>query len=100
MMKKTRTIEMIYNCVHYHNVHRGYVTTSIRNYFKLPYSGKVRITIEEKGPYRFTPRYKSSLIEVHKDSRYIGIVCGEEFESLFFKPNGDKGYSITVKKVK
>ncbi len=99
-MKKTRTIEMIYNCAHYRGVHRGYVTTSIRDHFKLPYSGKVRITIKEEGPYRFTPRYRSSMIEIHKDSSYVGIICGEEFERLFFKPDGDKGYSIAMKKVR
>ena len=99
-MKKTRTIKMIYNCAHYRDVHRGYVTTGIRNHFKLPCHGKVKIIIKKRGPYRLTPRYMSSMIEIHKDSRYIGIVCGEEFIRLFFRPDGRKGYSITVKEVK
>ncbi len=99
-MKKTRTIEMIHNCVFYRDIHRGYVTAGIRNHFNLPYRGKVRITIKKRGPYRFTPRYMSSLIEIHKDSRYIGIVCGEEFIRLFFKPDEYKNYNITVKEVK
>ena len=99
-MKKTRTIEMIYNCAHYRDVHRGYVTTGIRNHFKLPYNGKVRITIEEKGPYRLIPRYMSSMIEIHKGSSYVGIVCDEGFIRLFFKPKAHKSYDIIVKEVK
>ncbi len=99
-MKKTRTIEMIYNCAHYRDVNRGYVTTGTRNHFKLPYNGKVRITIKEEGPYTFTPRHMSSMIEIHKDSSYISIVCGEEFERLFFKPDEYKSYDITVKELK
>ena len=90
---------MIYNCAHYRDVNRGYVTTGIRNHFKLLYNGKVRITIKEEGPYKLIPRYMSSMTEIHKDSSYIGIVCGEGFTELFFKPDGRKSYSITVKKV-
>ena len=98
-MKKTRTIEMIHNCAFYRDVHRGYVVTGIRRHFKLPRHGKVKIIIKKGGPYRFTPRYMSSLIEIHKDSLYVGVVCGEGFESLFFKPDECKSYSITVKEV-
>ncbi len=99
-MKKTRTIEMIYNCAHYRGVHRGYVTTGIRNHFKLPYNGKVRITVEEKGPYRFTPRYRSSLIGIYKDSFYVGVVCDEGFTGLFFRPKAHENYDIIVKEVR
>ncbi len=98
-MKKTRTIKMICDCAHYRGVYRGYVTTGTRNHFKLPYNGKVRITIKEEGPYKFASRHMSSLIEIRKDSSYIGIVCREEFERLFFKPDEHKSYDITVKEV-
>ena len=99
-MKKTRTIEMICNCAHYRGVYRGYVTMGIRNHFKLPRHGKVRITIKEEGPYKLASFHAPSVIEIRKDSSFIGIVCREEFERLFFKPDEYKSYDIIVKEVK
>ena len=90
---------MIHNCAHYRDVHRGYIVTSIRRHFKLPRHGKVKIIIKKGGPYRFTPRYMSSLIGIHKDSSYVGVVCGEGFTELFFRPEAHENYDITVKEV-
>ncbi len=99
-MKKTRTIEMIRCCIHYRGVCKGYIVRTMRTHFKLPCNGKVKITIKEKGPYRFTPRHMSSVFEIHKDFFCVGIVCGEEFIRLFFKPDEYKNYDIIVKEVK
>ncbi len=99
-MKKTRTLEIRKSRVYYRGKHRGTLTCSIRDSFKLPYFGKVRITIGEEGPYRFTLCHMSDMYKIHKHSEYLGIVCGEEFEWLFFRPDGDKGYNIVVKEVK
>lgn len=35
-----------------------------------------------------------------KRSRYIGLVCKTEFDKLFFTPDSDKLYDITVTEVK
>ncbi|HDY90057.1 MAG TPA: hypothetical protein ENH82_18290 [bacterium] len=99
-MKKTRTLEIRKGGVYYRGQHRGTLTCFIKDYFKLPYSGKVQITIGEEGPYTFKLIFNNTLYEVGKDSQYIGVVCGKEFERLFFKPDGDKGYDIIVKEVK
>ncbi len=99
-MKKTRTLEIRKGRVYYRGKYRGTLTYFIRDYFKLPYFGKPRITIREEGPYTFKFVFNSVFYEMSKDSQYIGIVCKEEFERLFFKPDGDKGYDIIVKEVR
>ena len=99
-MKKTRTLEIRKGRVYYRGKYRGLLTYFVRDYFKLPDFGKVRITIGEEGPYTFGPICDDTFCQVYKHSEYIGIVCGEELERLFFKPDGDKGYDIIVKEVK
>ena len=99
-MKKTRTLEIRRGGTYYRGKYRGIITYFIRDHFKLPYSGKVRITIEGKGPYTFEPFPTGPFYDVYKHSQYIGIVCSEKFERLFFKPVGHRGYDIIVKEVK
>ena len=99
-MKKTRTIEMNDSGAYYRGAFIGYIVGSIKKHFGLPHDGKVRIIIGGEGPYRFTLCHMSGMYEIHKDSEYIGVVCSEEFERLFFKPHPDKGYDIIVKEVK
>ncbi len=99
-MKKTRTIEMKSSRAYYRSAFIGYIVNSIKEHFGLPRDGKARIIIGEEGPYRFTLCHMSGMYEIHKHSEYIGIVCGGEFERLFFRPDDDKGYDIIVKEVK
>ena len=98
-MKKTRTIKIRYGRVYYRGVCKGMFAPSLREHFGLSQFGKARITIEEKGPYRFALTCDSSLYEISKNSEYISVVCCDVFERLFFKPDGRKSYSITVKEV-
>ncbi len=99
-MKKTRRTIKIRDClVYYRGKSRGILTCSIREHFRLSQFGKVRITIEEKGPYKFKPSCNDTLYELYKDSKYAGVICREQFERLFFRPDGRKSYSITVKRM-
>lgn len=99
-MKKTRTIEMRGDCVYYRGVHVDYPTYSIRNYFGLPHNGKVKIAVKEKGPYRFVHKTPDTFYRIKEGSTNVGAICCEEFERLFFKPDGRKSYDIIVKRVK
>jgi len=99
-MKKTRTIEMKSSRAYYRSAFIGYIVNSIKEHFGLPRDGKARIIIGEEGPYTFKLIFSNAFYEVCKHSKYIGVVCGEEFERLFFKPVGHRGYDIIVKEVK
>ena len=98
-MKKTRTLKIRHGRVYYRGVCKGIFAPSLREHFGLSQFGKVRITIEEEGPYRFKLPLDDSLYEIHKNSEYISVVCCDVFERLFFKPDGRKSYDITVKGV-
>ncbi len=97
-MKKTRTLGVCWGKIYYRGILKGKLTYFVRDHFELPCNGKVRITIEEKGPYTFGLTPGDILYEVRKDSQYIGIICRDQFDRLFFKPDERKNYSIVVKK--
>ena len=97
-MKKTRTIEIRDNCVYYRSIKIGKPLNSLRRYFGLSRSGKVKITIKEKGP--FTIKKSGSYYEITKNIGYVSLVCCKEFNRLFFKPNEREKYDIIVKRLK
>ncbi len=98
-MKKTRTLKIRHDRVYYRGVCEGIMSYSLKIHFGLPLFGKVRITVEEKGPYQFVTSFNDCLYEISKNSEYVGVVCCDVFERLFFKLDGRKSYSITVKEV-
>ena len=99
-MKKTRTLKIHRGYMYYRGIKIGFVVDSLKTHFGLHRGGKVRISIEEKGPYRFGPDRINGYYDIYKNSEYITLVCRKEFERFFFKPDGRKGYDITVKRVK
>ena len=86
------------NVAYYQGVNKEYITFHIRNHFKLPRNGKVKITIKKKGPYQFVLSRFNSKYQVYKNSKPIGIVCCNPFKQLFFKPERRKTYDIIVER--
>lgn len=73
---------------------------SLRNSYKFKY----RINIVEGGDFTFRAENDDFNIDdfyyLYENTRYIGLICKDEFNKLFFEPEEDKKYNITVKKVR
>ena len=83
---------------HYRNRFVGTTQTRLDNAFNLPSNGKFRATIKEGGPYKIVKH--GYFYRIKKDGECCGDVCRISFRKLFFKPDGRKGYSIQIKRLK
>lgn len=98
-----RTIEIERGCVYYRGKRLGDMSVSLSNHFPFPDKGKVKVVIEENenGSYQLSPDDDFDLLyTLLKDGYYEGCVCQKAFDNLFFVPDENKRYNITVKKVK
>ncbi len=93
-----RTIEMRYGALYYKGKRIAITSSDLDGHFKLRCNGKYKITITERGAYRF--KKNSTLYEIFQDTIDAGFVCCRRFHKLFFKPNCCKTYSIKVKRIK
>ena len=98
-MKRTITIKN--RTVFYRNVDLGQLVFGLEDQFGLRFDGKYSITVKENidGVFSFETD-EDSYYELHHNGKYIGIVCMEHFDKLFFTPDERRNYYITVKKVK
>ena len=84
----------------------GMLVDTIRKHFKLKSGHNYEITIIEGKKYIFKIHEGSMSMyyDVYRKcflfNDYVGLVCKEEFDNLFFVPDLKKRYDITVKKVK
>lgn len=102
-----RIIEMSGNDFYHRDEYLGYATFKIRHTFKLKNGETYQITITEGSQYVFkshSSRTSSSSrfygITALEGNSHCGIICKKEFNELFFTPDPNKKYDITVKKVK
>ncbi len=98
-MKKTRTIEIRNGSIYYRGIKKGHLLISLRRYFGIPCNGKVRITIKEKGPYKFKRDHSTATYDIYKASEYVSLVCCKEFKQFFFRPDERKSYDIIVERL-
>ena len=107
-MKRTITTE---HCVtHYRGKQFNGIIFSILEHFGMNQYGKYTITITEGTKYRFFGNSNGiwhiiELARVEEEKSYglmagsIGGVCLDAFTKIFFRPDTEKTYNITVKKV-
>lgn len=89
------------------------IISSLREYFGMTEVARYAVTITEGSKYRFIPLRCSpdvwhiiDLSEVANEKEdgelagSIGGVCIDVFSRIFFEPDKNKTYDITVKKVK
>lgn len=78
----------------------------ICKHFGLKTGYNYEIEITEGGKYYFSCE-ENLFIHIHKRKmflpiifgHYIGLVCKDKFEKLFFEPKKKQGYSIKVKRI-
>lgn len=98
-----RTIEIRDEAMYYQNKCLGELVPNIARLFRLVKSGKYSVTITEceRALFAFRPDENSEpYYDLLDDGSYMGIVCMKEFDKLFFVPDQNKRYNITVKEVK
>lgn len=108
-----RTIRIVDSNTFYRKIEFGYITHSIKEHLGMVGDGEYVVTFTEnsKGKYRFCSAYSHiwhiiELANVEEYRRYgrtagsIGGFCLEAFTKIFFTPDTEKRYNITVKKVK
>lgn len=103
-----RTIEMS-SCkndnsaghIYYRGKDLGWLMSYLANHFKMEYGCRYAITIVEGTKYRFIDDGEGYNIQLIDDTKlYLSFVCSRGFNKLFFTPDYNKTYDITVKKVK
>jgi hypothetical protein len=102
-----RTITMEGAEAYYGGKKIGYIKQTIRNHFKLKSRRifKYVITIVEGTKYSFFDNdYSDSSYGINKYPRYspvwkVGSVCKAKFEKLFFVPDFEKRYDITIERI-
>lgn len=80
-----------------------YLLNAIRTNFKMHDGGKYQITIVEGGKYSFKihdVEGDNKVYMLYNKKTYISYLCKEKFDKVFFAPDENKSYDITVKKVK
>ena len=78
------------------------LVSGIRDHFHLQNSKvyKYVITITEGGEYTFRDSFGSQYSVLYQREKRIGILCKWSFRRVFFNPDPNKKYDITVEKVK
>lgn len=102
-----RTIEIIDSNCHYKGKLIDYVSRDLRRTFKLLNSRKYKYVITIVEGLKFKLRYSISGYSradgdydiYDNDNNNLGFVCSEYFHQIFFKPDANKKYDITVKKI-
>jgi formylmethanofuran dehydrogenase subunit E len=106
-----RTIEMKGEYAYYRGKRLDYLLSTVIQHFNFEDSGKHVVTIVEGTKYRIIldPDQmvsNSDDIELYAFLPVGGTgyerlyICREYFDKIFFKPDSNKTYDITVKKVK
>lgn len=105
-MKRTITIgtntqmKAEIGCVFYRGKKIDYLLSLIRGHFGIICGCKYQVTIVEGTKYRFVPSSKEvGYYKLYCGSRMIEYICEEQFAKVFFTPDVDKSYDITVKEV-
>jgi len=99
-----RTITVTGAGVYYRNVELGVLVDTIKSSFSMSQSGRYAITIVEGGNFDFihSPLHHAHLyycVTCRSSKKFLGLICKKEFDKLFFVPDENKRYNITVKKV-
>lgn len=96
-----RTVEMRQENIYYRGKKVDYLAEYIRNHFNITNSRvyKYVITIVEGTEYNFR-NFSLEYFGLHIGNSFIGVICKEYFEKVFFRPDPKKRYNITVKKVR
>jgi hypothetical protein len=95
-----RTIAIKQSEVFYKKVNYGFPSRQTIATFDLKRNGVYQITVVEGKGYKFRSGYCDVFYEVFLDGEFAFLVCKEAFDTIFFTPDCDKTYNITVKKVK
>lgn len=80
----------------------GEPTYSIKHSFGLASNGFYNITIVKGTSFKINDGAYYHIYDANKINnrrRHRGVICKKAFEQLFFKPDLDKKYDVTVKKV-
>ena len=104
-----QTIKIQSDNAYYKGVKLGFLVNCIINHFRLENGEEYVITITEGRGYRISGD-KEEYYNFYKEtkilrffpslSKYVGLVCKQHFNNLFFVPDPKKRYNITVKKVR
>jgi len=97
-----RTIEVKNGKAYYGGRKLDDLAPTLKSHFKLRSSRvyKYVITIVEGTEYKFERGDWDYHVHKADDDKYCGLVCKKHFSKLFFVPDENKRYDITVKKVK
>lgn len=105
----TVTIKIQSDDAYCEGVKLGLLVDCIINHFKLENGEEYVITITEGSEYKIDSDseeyyhfYKRTKILYFFPGlpKYVGIVCKKHFNNLFFVPDPEKRYSISVKKIR
>ena len=101
-----RIIDMSGHYLYHEGSRLGLIVRAISNHFTLRAGYDYEVTIVEGKKYIFKIHEGSMSMyyDVYRKcflfNDYVGLVCKEEFDNLFFVPDLKKRYDITVEKVK
>lgn len=98
-MRRTITINKN-GCVHYGNRAVGYPTDLLRKSFKLKNNKRYSIIIVKGTQYQIYRTMKTLYgitdVTTKWTPEFMGVVCKNAFDKLFFKADGRKRYDITI----
>lgn len=87
--------------VFYREKSLGWLLSYLARHFKMEYGNRYAVTIVEGTKYTLISDGGSYEVRMTDEPDInLGFICREVFEKLFFIPDADKTYNITVKKVK
>lgn len=105
----TATIKIQNSNAYYEGVKLGFLTACLIDHFKLKNGEEYVITITEGRGYKINGD-KEAYYHFYKTTKilrffpgftkYVGLICKQHFNNLFFVPNSKKRYSISVKKIR
>ena len=90
-----------------HHIHykeeRYYLDPSIRDFFDIsPNKYRVSINKSKNGLFSFKPEtiiIDRLFYQLFIEEQRIGFICQKQFDKIFFTPDSDKLYSISIKKI-
>ena len=86
--------------VFYRGISLGWLMSCLATHFKMEYGNRYTVTIVEGTEYTLISDgggYNVRMTDDFED--YLSFVCDKVFDKLFFVPDKNKTYDITVKKV-
>jgi len=104
-MRRTIEIDSSNGCtgfVYYRGKKVDYLLNAIRRHFCLEDCHKYQITIVEGTQFSFVENDDTDDdgYNLYHGDGFIEFLCKKHFDKIFFVPDPDKKYDITVKKVK